>query len=144
MSMFHVHFACPFLCQCCMFMLYVLALSPCLLAACLRCWSMLLVHSSCSTCKSVLQVHVSMLQFMLHVLATCPCCMSILYVHVQVVWLCPHLCPCCIPMSTLHLHVHAASSFPLLNVHCSLSSRRGLVQEDKRMVLEYTHGLFIT
>jgi hypothetical protein len=27
---------------------------------------------------------------------------------------------------------------------CSLSSRRGLVQEDKRMVLEYTHGLFIT
>jgi hypothetical protein len=27
---------------------------------------------------------------------------------------------------------------------CSLSSRRGLVQEDKRMVLVYTHGLFIT
>ncbi len=27
---------------------------------------------------------------------------------------------------------------------CSLSSRRGSVQEDKRMVLEYTHGLFIT
>ncbi len=28
--------------------------------------------------------------------------------------------------------------------YCSLSSRRGLVQEDKRMVLVYTHGLFIT
>ncbi len=27
---------------------------------------------------------------------------------------------------------------------CSSSSRRRLVQEDKRMVLEYTHGLFIT
>jgi hypothetical protein len=27
---------------------------------------------------------------------------------------------------------------------CSLSSRWRLVQEDKRMVLEYTHGLFIT
>jgi hypothetical protein len=27
---------------------------------------------------------------------------------------------------------------------CSLSSRRGLVQEDKRMALVYTHGLFIT
>jgi hypothetical protein len=34
---------------------------------------------------------------------------------------------------------------PLLTQsYCSLSSRRGLVQEDKRMVLEYTHGLFIT
>jgi hypothetical protein len=27
---------------------------------------------------------------------------------------------------------------------CSLSSRRGLVQEYKRMALEYAHGLFIT
>jgi hypothetical protein len=27
---------------------------------------------------------------------------------------------------------------------CSLHSRRGLVQEDKRTVLAYTHGLFIT
>ncbi len=27
---------------------------------------------------------------------------------------------------------------------CSLPSRRGLVQEDKRMALVYTHGLFIT
>jgi hypothetical protein len=28
--------------------------------------------------------------------------------------------------------------------YCFATSRRGLVQEDKRMVLEYTHGLFIT
>jgi hypothetical protein len=27
---------------------------------------------------------------------------------------------------------------------CSLHSRRGLVQEDKRTVFAYTHGLFIT
>jgi hypothetical protein len=27
---------------------------------------------------------------------------------------------------------------------CSLRSRRGLVQEDKRMAFVYTHGLFIT
>jgi hypothetical protein len=32
----------------------------------------------------------------------------------------------------------------LTEKQCSLSSRQGLVQEDKRMALVYTHGLFIT
>ncbi len=30
------------------------------------------------------------------------------------------------------------------NGYCSRRSRRGLVQEDKRMAFVYTHGLFIT
>jgi hypothetical protein len=30
------------------------------------------------------------------------------------------------------------------HTHCSLQSRRGRVQEDKRMAYVYTHGLFIT
>ncbi len=32
----------------------------------------------------------------------------------------------------------------ILVLNCSLQSRRGLVQEDKRMAFVYTHGLFIT
>ncbi len=35
-------------------------------------------------------------------------------------------------------------SFPVAKKECSRRSRRRLVQEDKRMVLVYTHGLFIT
>jgi hypothetical protein len=31
-----------------------------------------------------------------------------------------------------------------LQAYCSRRSRRGLVQEDKRMAFVYTHGLFIT
>jgi hypothetical protein len=47
--------------------------------------------------------------------------------------------------SCLHLPQLLPVPIPVSTVcTCSLSSRRGLVQEDKRMVLEYTHGLFIT
>ncbi len=36
------------------------------------------------------------------------------------------------------------SLLPCTKATCSLHSRRGLVQEDKRTVFAYTHGLFIT
>jgi hypothetical protein len=38
----------------------------------------------------------------------------------------------------------ASWSVSELHPACSLRSRRGLVQEDKRMAFVYTHGLFIT
>ncbi len=35
-------------------------------------------------------------------------------------------------------------NFGLAGINCSRHSRRGLVQEHKRTVFAYTHGLFIT
>jgi hypothetical protein len=163
----YVYAACP--CQCCMSIFtphfHVFVVWPC--KWCMRmfpcCMSMLIAHATCPCCLYMLQVHVACTccRSMLFVHAACSCFMSMLLAHAA----CPcgmSLSLCCISM----MHVHAACtcclsmaprlkqreftslfSPPILvdtpNPYCSVSRWRPQ-KVDKCMVLEYTHGLFIT
>ncbi len=83
------------------------------------------------TCITDMKMDKYILNVQVDVRAACPCqcCMSTSVLHVHVRAACP--CPCCKSKSVLHIHA------------CSVSRWRPQ-KVDKRMVLEYTHGLFIT
>ncbi len=49
----------------------------------------------------------------------------------------------CLPMQVVWIDKVLVGEETFI-VNCSRRSRRGLVQEDKRMAFVYTHGLFIT
>jgi hypothetical protein len=82
---------------------------------------------TCSTSKFMLHVRVE---------ASCPCscCMSMLDIQVHTTCPCPYCMSLSVPQVMSMLH-HCTT--------CSLSRWRPQ-KVDKRMVLEYTHGLFIT